>query len=137
MLPVFSGSKGMEHTGLQRENCEKRLGQIQHPDGRIHGMEVLSVFGDADKAADHLIKGKESRCNDHDFPMLFCPVPVDHLKYDAGEGQMHQQNQDTAEAIRLPLLCQCSCIFSAQDLKQLDQRLGHIVDAVTADPGRA
>ncbi len=135
MLPVFSGAKGMEHTGLQGEDCEKCLGQVQHPDGRIHGTKVLSVFGDADKAADHFIKRKKRSCNDHDLPMLFCTVPVDHLKYDAGEGQMHQQDQNAAETVGLPLLHRCFGIFSAKDLKQLDQCLCHIVDAVTPDPG--
>ena len=137
MLPILSGAKGMEHTGLQREDGEKRLGQIQHPDGRIHRANVLSVFGDTHKAGYQLVKGKERGCDDHDLPMLFCPVPVYHLKDNTDQCQVHQQNQDTAEAIRLPLLCQCFGILSAKDLKQLDQRLSHIVDAVAADPGRA
>ena len=137
MLPVFSCAKGMEHTGLQREDGEKRLSQIQHPDRGIYGTNMLSVLDNTNEGSNDLIKGKEGRCNDQNLPLFHCPVPVDHLKYKSDQRQMHQQDQNAAETVGLPLLLWCPSLLSAEDLKQLDQCLNKVINTIAADPGRA
>ena len=87
MLPAFSGSEGVEHAGLQGENGKGCLGQIQHPDGRIHGMDMLSVFCYADKAAGDFIKGEKLTKEFlsgllYDYPSLF--IDSDIKNYNSG-----------------------------------------------------
>ena len=129
--------KVCRQASLQGEDGKDGLRKLQHPHRGINGAGVFPVFGKVNERRDEFIKGKSSGGDDHDFTGFFHPVPVDHLKHDADEGQVHQQNQHTAEAVRLPLFFNCSRIFPAQDLEQLDQCLDKVVDAVRTDPGRA
>ena len=93
-------------------------------------MGMPPVFGKIDKRGNEFIECKGGGSNDHDLTGFLHPIPVDHLKYDADKGQVHQQDQKTAEAVGSPLLLHRSRLFPAQDLKQLDQSLSKVVNAV-------
>ena len=73
----------MEHTCLQGEDREDCLGQIQHPDRRVHRMDMLPIFCKVQKTVGDFIKSKNRGGDNLNLALILCPIPVDHLKYDA------------------------------------------------------
>ena len=96
---------------------------------------MFPVFGKFDKRRDEFVKSKGGGGNDHNFTGFFNPVPIYHLEYDTDEGQVHQKNEPAAETVGFPLIRKTAGFLPPQDLKELDQSLGEVINAVCADPG--